>query len=68
MGGTLDSKSREAFSLLFHALLQKTFPDDLKQKYGLPNELTVSPKKNYIFTPPTTGSLFDYRYIKEVFA
>lgn len=66
MGGTLDARSRESFSLLFHALCQRTFPEDIQEKYDLPAHLVAPAKKSYIFVPPTAGTMFDYRYIKEV--
>ncbi|KAL1123751.1 hypothetical protein AAG570_001524 [Ranatra chinensis] len=53
MGGTLDPPSRDKFSVLFHALTAKEFPQEVAEQFDLPEELAQSPKKSYIFVPPT---------------
>lgn len=65
-GGSLDLLSREKFSELFRGLLNREFPQDLCEKFRIPNELHVpNLQKPYIFTMPPSGSVFDYRYTKE---
>lgn len=64
MGATLDPASREKFSTVFQGLLKKEFPNDLKMLYSFSPNLVEDPKKPYIFVMPT-GSVFDFRYIKE---
>ncbi|CAB0001089.1 unnamed protein product [Nesidiocoris tenuis] len=65
IGGTLDPSSREKFSDVFQGLLKKEFPAELKALYSFPANLIVDTMKPYIFVLPTTGTVFDYRYIKE---
>lgn len=66
MGVSLDADSRDLFSILMNALMKKEFPPHIMEKFGLPEELCQNPKRNYIFTMPDVGSVFDYRFIKEV--
>lgn len=66
LGGTLDSNSRPKFSVLFRALLEREFPQALIDQLDITFEIP-KPEKPYIFTIPTGGSVFDYRFIKEVF-
>lgn len=66
LGGTLNYSSREQFSILFHGLLQKEFPEKLKEKFRLPDHLVYPPLKPYIYTIPEQATVFDYRFIKEV--
>lgn len=61
----MDSASREKFSTLFRGLLEKEFPAKLKSDFGLLENIPP-PVKNYIFTIPTDGLVFDYKFIKEV--
>lgn len=66
LGGPLFNESREKFSEVFRALLEKNFPDELNEKYKIPPEIQVPPlQKPFIFPIPKTGSVFDYRFIKE---
>lgn len=65
MGGTLDADSRPKFSLLFRALLEREFPEKVKEQLNIPFEI-AKPEKPYIFTIPVGETVFDYRYIKEV--
>lgn len=66
LGGPLNETSRLSFSELFHGLLLKDFPNELYEKFNIPNELRVSSlTKPYIFTIPKAGSVFDYRFICE---
>lgn len=66
LGGPLLQESREKFSEIFRALLEKNFPDELNEKYAIPEEMRVPPLiKPFIFPIPRIGSVFDYRYIKE---
>lgn len=66
MGACLNSGSREKFSIIFQGLLHKEFPNQIAIDFGLPDHLIMPPLKPYIFTIPEQGSVFDYRYIKEV--
>ncbi|XP_044576956.1 dynein axonemal heavy chain 7 [Cotesia glomerata] len=63
MGGTLESKGREQFSLLFRGLLEKEFPINLQELFNL--DKISPPTKPYIFIMPKDGLVFDYRFIKE---
>lgn len=65
VGGALDSKGREKFNILFRGLLEKSFPENYKTLFDLPMDV-LPPAKNYIFTIPAEGLVFDYRFIKEV--
>uniref|UniRef100_A0A1B0D1E5 Uncharacterized protein n=1 Tax=Phlebotomus papatasi TaxID=29031 RepID=A0A1B0D1E5_PHLPP len=66
IGGSLDTSSREKFSILFRGLLEKKFPPDLYETFGIPDDLKVGDlARAYIFPIPKAESVFDYRYIKE---
>lgn len=66
LGGALFQESREKFSEVFRALLEKTFPDELNEKYKIPEEIRVPVcAKPFIFPIPKMGSVFEYRFIKE---
>lgn len=65
MGGTLDTESREKFSVLFRGLLEREFPAKLHETLDIPFEIE-KPEKPYIFIMPTGETVFDYRFIKEV--
>jgi len=65
MGGTLEAKYKESFSILFHGLLEKEFPRVLMDTYQL-QEPVLPPLKPYIFIMPKHNLVFDYRFIKEV--
>lgn len=65
LGGTLDVKSRSKFNLMFRGLLEREFPDDVSKALELPFDIP-RPEKPYIFLPPSSETVFDYRYIKEV--
>lgn len=66
LGGPLFNDSRDKFSEVFRALLEKNFPEDLIEKYAIPTYVQVPPlQKPFIFPIPKTGSVFDYRFIKE---
>lgn len=66
LGGPLNDAGRTKFSEMFHALLNKDFPEDLYEKFHVPDFLRVENlKKPFIFTIPKNGSVFDYRYLKE---
>ncbi|EFN66875.1 Dynein heavy chain 7, axonemal [Camponotus floridanus] len=64
MGGTLETKYREQFSILFRGLLEKEFPLALMNQFQL-QELIPPPLKPYIFVMPKHHLVFDYRFIKE---
>lgn len=62
----MNDDSRTKFSELFQALLSKDFPEDLHEKYHIPEHLRVENlKKPFIFPIPKVGTVFDYRYTKE---
>ncbi|KAM7353017.1 dynein heavy chain at 36C isoform 1-T1 [Cochliomyia hominivorax] len=66
IGGSLDANSREKFNIVFRALMEKNFPENLYETYGIPQELYVPVlSKPFIFPIPKQGSVFDYRFIKE---
>ncbi|RLU26559.1 hypothetical protein DMN91_000355 [Ooceraea biroi] len=65
MGGTLEAKYREQFSILFRGLLEKEFPIDLMNEFQL-QEPVPPPLKPYIFVMPKDHLVFDYRFIKEM--
>ena len=65
MGGTLFTESKEKFDLLFRGLLERDFPISTLESLNLPFEIAPSTKP-YIYVIPTAGSVFDYKYIKEV--
>jgi dynein heavy chain len=66
LGGPLFNESREKFSEIFRALLEKIFPAELNEKYQITSEVQVPPlAKPFIFPIPKAGSVFDYRFIKE---
>ncbi|XP_077275021.1 dynein heavy chain at 36C [Temnothorax americanus] len=64
MGVTLMVNYREWFSMLFRALAEREFPREVRQRFGISPEIDDL-KKPYIVPLPTTGSVFDYKYIKE---
>ncbi|KAK1121659.1 hypothetical protein K0M31_009971 [Melipona bicolor] len=64
LGGMLNVKSRERFSVLFRGFLERNFPLNLVQIFGLPKPIEP-PLKPYIFVMPRDGLVFDYRFIKE---
>ncbi|XP_037882003.1 dynein heavy chain 7, axonemal-like [Glossina fuscipes] len=66
LGGSLDSASRKKFNLLFRGLIEKIFPENLYETFGIPQPLRVPIlTKPFIFPIPKQGSVFDYRFIKE---
>lgn len=65
-GGSLNESSRQIFSELFHGLCLKDFPDELYEKFRIPDKLrVVALSKPFIFNLPKVGNVFDYRFIKE---
>lgn len=65
LGATIETSGRSTFDMLFRGLLEKEFPEEVKLKLGYPSDIN-KPEKNYIFTIPKDGLVYDYRYIKEV--
>lgn len=65
LGATIDMDSRQKFSMLFRGLLEKEFPEKVKEALGIHFEIH-KPDKPYIFTIPVGETVFDYRFIKEV--
>ncbi|XP_031352178.1 dynein heavy chain 7, axonemal-like isoform X1 [Photinus pyralis] len=64
LGATLDSSSKPKFNILFRALLEKEFPASVAKQLDIPFTI-AKPEKPYIFSIPSGGTVFDYRYIKE---
>ncbi|KAG7311251.1 Dynein heavy chain 7-axonemal [Plutella xylostella] len=64
IGATLDAAGRPKFDMLFRGLLEREFPEKIKEALSLPKEI-AKPEKPYIFSIPKDGLVFDYRYIKE---
>ncbi|XP_047042351.1 dynein axonemal heavy chain 7 [Helicoverpa zea] len=64
IGATLEADSRPKFDMLFRGLLEKEFPDKIKNSLGMPKEIS-KPEKQYIFIIPREGLVYDYRFIKE---
>lgn len=53
--------------VLFRALLDKSVADDVKNKYGLPDELCAPTSKTIVCSIPDCGTVFDYLYyVKDV--
>ena len=65
IGATLESNGRSKFDILFRGLLEKEFPAKVLEALNYPKEIG-KPEKQYIFTIPKEGSVYDYRFIKEV--
>ncbi|VVC38387.1 Dynein heavy chain, domain-2,Dynein heavy chain domain,Dynein heavy chain, P-loop containing D4 domain,P- [Cinara cedri] len=65
MGATLDAQSRTKFNLLFRALLEKRFPENVVKALKLPRELCPSPQEPYSNYPSKKYSVFDYRFVLE---
>lgn len=63
MGGTLLPAYREWFSILFRALTEREFPEEMRERFHL--EEVANPKKPYITMMPSAGLVFDYKFIKE---
>ncbi|KYQ53326.1 Dynein heavy chain 7, axonemal [Trachymyrmex zeteki] len=64
MGVTLMANYREWFNILFRALAEREFPQAVRQRFGISPEIG-NPREPYIVSLPITGSVFDYKYIKE---
>ncbi|XP_032686024.1 dynein heavy chain 7, axonemal-like isoform X4 [Odontomachus brunneus] len=64
MGGTLEAKYREQFSIMFRGLLEKEFPIALMNEFQM-KEPVPAPLKPYIFVMPKHQLVFDYRFLKE---
>ncbi|XP_076179047.1 dynein axonemal heavy chain 7 isoform X1 [Ptiloglossa arizonensis] len=64
LGGTLEANSRERFSVLFRGFLERDFPSNLMETFGLPASIEP-PLRPYIFLMPRHGLVFDYRFVKE---
>lgn len=63
----MDTESRAKFSELFRGLTEKQFPEELIEKFNIPEQYHVEPlKRPYIFQIPKQGTIFDYRFTKEV--
>ncbi|XP_028155786.1 dynein heavy chain 7, axonemal [Ostrinia furnacalis] len=64
IGATLEADSRPKFDMMFRGLLEKEFPEKVIEVLGYPREIG-KPEKQYIFSIPKEGMVYDYRFIKE---
>lgn len=64
MGSTVMANYREWFSVLFRALVNREFPEEVRKRFNIPREIG-DPKKPYVVTLPPIGSVYDYKFIKE---
>ncbi|KPJ12229.1 Dynein heavy chain 7, axonemal [Papilio machaon] len=64
IGATLEGSGRPKFDMLFRGLLEKEFPEKVIEVLQIPKEIS-KPDKQYIFTIPKDGLVYDYRFIKE---
>ncbi|XP_026726846.1 dynein heavy chain 7, axonemal [Trichoplusia ni] len=64
IGATLEADSRPKFDMMFRGLLEKEFPEKIKDALGYHKEI-LKPEKQYIFIIPKEGLVYDYRFIKE---
>ncbi|XP_075991785.1 dynein heavy chain at 36C [Anticarsia gemmatalis] len=64
IGATLEADGRPKFDVLFRGLLEKEFPEKIIETLGYPKAI-AKPEKQYIFTLPKEGLVYDYRFIKE---
>ncbi|XP_068620866.1 dynein axonemal heavy chain 7 [Battus philenor] len=64
IGATLEGSGRPKFDMLFRGLLEKEFPEKVIEALNYPREI-AKPDKQYIFTIPKDGLVYDYRFIKE---
>lgn len=64
IGGSLDTNSREQFSILFIALMAKEVPPSTIEAFAIPDVLQTIPdlEKSLIFPIPQSGTVFDYRF------
>lgn len=58
-------KDRQVFDVLFRGLLEKDFPDELVERFHLPQK-PEPPLKPYTFVMPKENLVFDYKFIREV--
>ena len=64
MGSTILVQYREKFSILFRALMEREFPEEIKEHFGLESEIPML-KKPYVNSMPKDNLVHDYKYIKE---
>ncbi|XP_015178312.1 PREDICTED: dynein heavy chain 7, axonemal, partial [Polistes dominula] len=64
MGGTLMVNYREWFNILFRALLALEFPNDVRERFSITDEIPDL-KKPYVTIIPTIGLVYDYKFVKE---
>lgn len=64
MGGTLMANYREWFDVLFRALLDDQFPEEVRRRFDISPEIG-NPKQPYLVPLPPAGSVFDYKFIKK---
>ncbi|KAF7398391.1 hypothetical protein HZH66_006288 [Vespula vulgaris] len=64
MGGTLMVNYREWFNILFRALLFTEFPNHIRERFSITDEIPDL-KKPYVSVIPLIGLVYDYKFIKE---
>lgn len=55
---------REWFSVLFRALTDRQFPEQVRERFGIQPEIG-DPTEPYVLPLPSAGTVFDYKFIKE---
>jgi len=55
---------REWFNILFRALLEREFPEEVRTRFNISPEIG-DPKKPYVILLPSPGLVFDYKFVKE---
>lgn len=66
MGACLSSECKPQFSALMYGLMEKEFPASLRESLGLPETLCQPVEKPYLYPIPKQGTVYDYRFVKEV--
>lgn len=56
----------EPFDVLFRELMDhRTIGDEVKERFGIPEDLIIESKRVYVTTIPSTHSVFEFKYIQE---
>lgn len=64
MGGTLMVDYRNWFSILFRALMDREFSEEVRERFGIQLKIDGLTEPYAVPVPPA-GTVFDYKYIKE---
>lgn len=65
LGALLNKADKEKFDVLFRALQQKEFPNEVRERFNLSDQMCGPAAKQYVYIIPDFGTVFDYQYIKE---